>query len=929
MALLNLVYSRPSRKIEGIMTTEKSLKAKIASKSQKITAVSFAMLFFVMCARAVSLSYSSEGSIEIPEITEDSELTISSGVTVTNTAALTGIGKLTVNGGGTLVLTKDSSCFSGGMYVGKATVSIRTGGALGTGPVTIQGKTNAKGSSRVCFDNGSLEMTVANNFVIESSGGREKADASLVFVGDKSGNVSLLGRIEGESGVNTVLRGENATVISFENLVSSDTVNCCGTVYYYFKGKVRSRLLWAYSASGQYQPYVHLSSGMSEIGTIQSRANATIDFDADNAAGGAVLIFGGKGLNLNGYSQLASCISVEQAYSINGGDGDSIATLTLTGGVSSSSSALLNEKLNLVIDDRSAAGDFVQIQSGGTHTMSGEIAVRRGTYSLTGAATFKSLTGLSIGAFGKLCVAPETGMPFPNDGTVDVAFATGAQYEGNPIEINAKSLTLDGVVQEPGYYTHDNAPAIPEGVTVFMISRTLTLGTSGEIDFAGTQGAVDGYWLVTVPSGVAVTNTTALAASSGINAIEFTGGGTFVQLAESPDFDASVRIGKATLVATKSKALGVGNVAINGYDKENGTSRLYFDNGEEVVNFPNNIKIKNGCTAPGTSSQTKAAIVFAGGGQGKVALSGNVVTGTGKFVFYGFNNTTAEFSNKTVVSELYLLGSTYYDFIGDIVSEMLYAYAGTGSSAYPPKLRLSSSENDIGVIKSRKSAQIDICAPNGIGGGAIAFSSIGSGGVCLNGNCQTAAYVDNEGSSDAGTLSGGTGNEVAVLTVTGGVSKATTMVKLTDSLSLVVDDKGTAGDFVQVFSNGVHTMSGVIAVKRGTLELKGDATFKKVSSVEVDGGELVLATDSATFGNETEVRSGNIDMTISAGGRVTVSDGLAVNVNKANVGGRGLPAGNYTGIGGPAGAIVLPQLGGTGVLHVCKTSGMGFVVILK
>ena len=774
-------------------------------------------------------------------------------------------------------------------------------------------------------------MAVANNFVVESTGEKGASSASMVFAGDQFGSVTLAGRIEGESGADMVLWGGNNTTVTFENLVSSDIVTCCGTVYYYFKGKVKAGHLWAHSVAGGYKSYVHLSNGMSEIGTIQSRANATIYFDADNAAGGAVLIFGGKGLNLNGYSQLASCISVGSANPIKGGTGERVSTLTLTGGVSSSSSALLNEKLSLIIDDRSAAGDFVQIQSGGAHTMSGGIAVNRGTYSITGAATFRKLTGLSIGAFGKLCIAPETGMPFPSDGTVDVAFSAGAQYEGNPIEINAKSLTLDGVVQEPGYYTHDNAPAIPEGVTVFMISRTLTLGTSGEIDFAGTQGAVDGYWLVTVPSGVAVTNTTALAASSGINAIEFTGGGTFVQLAESPDFDALVRIGKATLMVTKSNALGMGAVTVNGYDKENGTSCLCFNNGGDAIVFPNDIKIKIGCASYDSESPTKAAIVFAGGEQGKVTLSGKVVTGKDKFVFYGYNDTVAEFSNEAIVSELHLYGNTYYDFIGAVTAEMLYAFSGTGGVNPPAKLRLRSSENDIAVIRSRKRARVDVYAPNAIGGAAIIFSaSDGSGkGVYLNGNSQTAAYVDNAGSSDAGVLYGGNGDEVAILTVTGGVASARTKVSLKEKLSLVVDDKGPSGDFVQVFSNGVHTMSGAITVKRGTLELKGDATFKKVSSVEVEGGELVLATDSATFGNETEVRAGNIDMTISSVGRMTVSDGLTVNVHKANVGGRGLRSGNYTGIGGPAGATVLPQLGGTGILHVCKTSEMGFVVILK
>jgi hypothetical protein len=47
--------------MEGATTTKRATKAKIGSKSQKITVVSFTMLFFVMCARAASWSYSSQG----------------------------------------------------------------------------------------------------------------------------------------------------------------------------------------------------------------------------------------------------------------------------------------------------------------------------------------------------------------------------------------------------------------------------------------------------------------------------------------------------------------------------------------------------------------------------------------------------------------------------------------------------------------------------------------------------------------------------------------------------------------------------------------------------------------------------------------------------------------------------------------------------
>ena len=891
----------------------------------------FAAAAGLLCAhslRAASWTYSTSDEIEIPPITEDSTITVSAGVTVTNTVPLTGSAALTVNGGGTLFLSVDSPDFSGGLNVGKAIVSVATGGAFGTGDVTITGYAAVKGDSRVEFVNDAAAITVANDFHVGDSGAGDANKASFYFKGATAGSVTFTGKLYG-NGFLTMI-GMFPTIVNFNN----DVVAIEGTVYcryacnYYFNGRVVAKKLYGYSASGGTTTYpsthLHLSGQNSEIEMLETRMNGTLNLDADEVVGGAVLVFDStRGMNLNGHSQTAACINVPKSRGLNGGTDASVATLTLTGGVASATShAVMLNKMSLVIDDTGANGDFEQVQSGGAHTMSGTLAVKRGKYSIMDGATFLKATGLTIGAEGTLKIESGSAMPFANNETVDVVFSTGASYEGDPIEIKAKSLTINGVAQPGGIYTHEANSAVPEGITIITPSKVITLEPSGNIDFSGTEGAVNGYWQVMVPAGVAVTNTTALTSVSGYNIIEISGGGTFVQLVDSPGFDAEVRVVKAVVGVATGGALGTSDVKIAGYAAAGGASRVDFVNGSDAITVANDFYM----TGSGESAYSRAQFGFRGETAGSVTFTGKVQGASGIYLsMFGDVSTKVNFNNDVVVDggTLYCRYGCKYYFNGRVVAKLLNAHSvAAGQITYPTtQMHLGGQNSEIEEIRTRMNGTINFHAADVVGGAVLRTD--GYGAMNMNGFDQTAACISITAPRASRTLDGGTGDSIATLTLTGGVESAWCGYILANKLSLVVDDRGADGDFVQTVSNGTHTMSGELKVKRGTLNLTFAATFQKISAVNVEGGELSIKTTVAPFGSLENVLSKHIDMQIADGARVSIVDGLTVNVNKASVGGRGLRAGDYTGEGGPEGATVLPEIVGTGILRVGRSSGVG------
>ena len=939
---------------EGEVASAKPRRGSLLYKAQLIASVA---AFGTASLFAANWSYTESGDIQLPEIAESTTITISSGVTVRNTTALTGTGLLTVKGGGTLCLTQASPSFEGGLYLDGGDVSVTTGGALGTGLVTLHGNTGSN-PSKVIFDIGGQTVEFTNDFYIDnSSGGSTKPH--MQFDGNTSSTVTLSGaitstRLFSMMGCSTgITKTPKVVFTGALDVQDSKNVYCVNTAIFDFQGKVTvPGSLYAYAnVSPTRTPEVRLSSAQNCIGKLEARKSGKIHLDGENASGGAAVINtdGSSSVYFNGKSQVLAYIRKTNGTLEGSSSGDTgTAILTLTGGVASvAMSTEAKGAMGFVIDDKGANGDFMQIQSNGTHTITGPITVKRGTFAIRGNATYKkvssiavdggtleiatsesspfaALTSLSVGATGKLKIASGVAMPFPNNQTVDVSFMTGAAYDGDDIEVFAKSLTIDGQVMEKGVWTHEDNEAIPEGITISMVSKKIEITESGEIDFAATYGAVDGYWQVTVASGVTVTNTTALTGAAG-NIIAIAGGGTFVQEVASPGFASEIRIGKATVTVVSDRGLGTGRIVIDGKTKAGGTSRLAFANGDEPIEMPNEIDIRSN----GGSSDNSQLYFF--DGTGLVTFSGDVSADGFDVYIWGTISTDwktvgADFTGRVIVG-LVQTGGRTIRFHGALDAERVCAFANASNPKTISAVELYSPDNRIGYCYAARGGCIRVKEAESLGGAQIGMTTSWTGEFSVYSNDQTAAYITGD---CKGYINGAATGDPATLTLTGGVVSATMgLATLSDRMNIVVDDRGEAGDFVQVLTDATHTMKGTITVKRGTLELGDSVSFKNLTGVGVSADGALVLGDNEVFGTAADVKKNDLTLRLDPDSSVTVADGVTVNVHRLWIGEEGKVAGDYTGAGGPSTATVLPQLSGTGILHVGHSSGQGLLLLFR
>ena len=481
-------------------------------------------------------TFTADGTVAFGEIAEASTITIDSGVTVTSSTAFTGSGLLTVSGGGTLVLSAASPGHSGGIRIGKAVVKVDAPNALGTGTVTIQGKTDAGGTSQLFFATGSFGQAYPNDIVLESTSTKQNEEASantaLWFDAPTSaielnGTVTAHGNIGmynprpksgGTSNTATVKFNNSVTV---EGAIQTYAVNQTQADYHFY-GPVTATLVKSYGNANSSNPFIHLYNANNRIGAVQYQYKGGIYPKVDDACGGAALSVVSNvrwNFDLGGHNQtmayVSSAVTKSEKKAITT---SAAATLTLTGGVSSASCCVwvgLSGKISLVVDDKGEAGTFTQTflsDESTVTTMSGGVTVRRGnlvfsgagtypsvnrlvveggsfTLSTTGAGAFAGITNLTVGATGRLTLSADVTTPFPEDSSMDVFLETGATLELPGVsDVYARYLFLNSQGQPIGTYTHAEIPEIPEGVTVHVanapVEETVDIAWTGTMSDA-------------------------------------------------------------------------------------------------------------------------------------------------------------------------------------------------------------------------------------------------------------------------------------------------------------------------------------------------------------------------------------------------------------------------------------------------------------
>jgi len=210
----------------------------------------------------------------------------------------------------------------------------------------------------------------------------------------------------------------------------------------------------------------------------------------------------------------------------------------------------------------------------------------------------------------------------------------------------------------------------------------------------------------------------------------------------------------------------------------------------------------------------------------------------------------------------------------------------------------------------------------------------------LHGHDQTMLYLDNvaTGSVAADTRCPISSDEPCTLTLNGSGTRNSAHVLL-GAVSLVIN--GSSKSFVQEFSevkstvDTIHSTTGTITVKKGTLKISGVKTaFSGVPEITVEkDGTLDISTSGQTVFTSvtnilvegtlaigqnaaTPIAIGIANLTLGSNATFTASNDQKVNFNEVYVvedgGKRRLPAGNYT-----AGDENVPQLlaGGFTVLN--------------
>lgn len=462
------------------------------------------------------ISYDVSGNVSIPALEEDTTVEVASGVTVTNTAALTGSGKLTKTGAGTLVLSVAAQDFIGGIEIQTGVIDVLVQDALGTGNIDIVGTTTDK--RQLHFGNNTAAMTVPNSIYVNSAG----TTAVIFFDWSKIPNVksqpkkvTLTGGILAESDL--YIDDQLQSTQGSYNYVTFDCpVNAAGhTISFgvgctpYWNQKVTAKRFacsGGYGSASRRKTGGHYFYAPNEIGEIKVCYNTVYakcehafdgavfnwtDYTADSSAGRGGINLAADGAKVP-YLTSAKKGSGSTSDNCSGLYGPVGSTVTITGATdvaSATAYCALRTAVTLVMD----APGFTQELAGRTHNTTGDIIVRNGTLRTSGIAAFAGLSSVQVEggtfaytstvdtAFAGLTnltvrsgatasfTSPQTAL-FPTDSTMDLCLETGANLvlpEGMT-DIYAQYFYWGTKGKAVGDYTHEQVSGIPEGVTVHV-----------------------------------------------------------------------------------------------------------------------------------------------------------------------------------------------------------------------------------------------------------------------------------------------------------------------------------------------------------------------------------------------------------------------------------------------------------------------------
>ncbi len=495
---------------------------------KSVAAILFAIIG--LAAMAAPISYTETQTISEPlELTENTEISVADGVTVTYEGQITAAEGVTISktGAGTLILKNENNSFGDNLKIAEGFLEAQVQGCLGTQTLTLDGGQLRFNLNNATFSN---PIVLASDYkgpnILNVDDDKIYAYNKLQIYFDKSATVTFTGGITGE-GYRLRMGGYRNNITYADPTWVTVTLDCevnmgaSGTVGFHDNGPY-----------GTFKFMKKVTCAHFDTGTAHS-AKARIEFHAENAIGkytqcstmlymyNANALKGaeyynnycwnhGRGTMYVASPEVAVNLGFFTAHTSRTGSdsypsGSTKTGATITGsfpytvyvnGPAKSANPVsyvrFRDAATLVQDVPDATAEsFVQTYDWVPSTMTGAIIIKTGTMRVTNGAGFPNATALEIaeGAAldfrstavnmlvgvkkitlnGSLAVAASSGIAFRDDGELELELGENAalSYGQNLI---VKKLTVNGVTQSSGNYTSQHFSQLTEGSQITVLA---------------------------------------------------------------------------------------------------------------------------------------------------------------------------------------------------------------------------------------------------------------------------------------------------------------------------------------------------------------------------------------------------------------------------------------------------------------------------
>ena len=763
-----------------------------------------------------------------------SAISVSPGVSLTNSGNITGAGALNLTGNGTMVVSGTANDYSGGTNIRNGTLSLGAANALPTGTLvtlgngTVSGKlalnsfsqtlagitTNGTGTTNSVVNGNATAATLTinnssastfngtlgggglneNNFGLTKTGsGTFAIGGNNTYTGDTTVSAGSLEITSGTALPSGAGKG-NVTVNASLDIDVNVTVNGLSG-----SGKIStdsaSSVVLTAGANDQTSTFSgNITNGSGTLGLTKT-GTGNLTLSGNNTFSGATTISTGKlvvGSSTGLSSASAVTVSLNTFLDVNGFD-VTMDGLNGTGTINNNGAA----NATLTAGASNGTSSFGGVLADGTKSLS-LTKSGTGTLTLTGTNTYTGATTISNGSISAANIGAGGNL---GSGTSPVILGD-ATNKGSLIYTGATDLS----------YTRGFTVNAGGGqVDVTTAGKTLTLQTAG-ITTAGTF-TVGGNGSVVISSAI-----------SGAGGFAKAGTGAVV-LASANSYAGDTTVSSGTLQVTNASAIpsgtGKGNVAVNG----NGTLDV------------NNLSLTlNGLSGNGTVTNT----------------AGSPVTLT-----VGDNNSTGNFTGLILDGT----GITSLTKIGTGTQTL------GGANTYSGNTTISAGTLQIGLATA---------IPSGVGKGNV---SIASGGT-LNLNDFD---VTLNGLSGAGLVTNNLG--ASTLTVGDNSQSGNFTGNIQDGLGTIGLTKIGTGTLTL---SGNNTFSGATLISQGTVSMGSNTGLSAASTLTIDNagaldlnGRVIAIDGLAGTGSITNNNATPVMLTVGSSGGSgtfggTINDGTGV-----------------------------------------------------